>query len=89
MKLLSTSEAAAALNLTIGRVQQLIWEGRLPAQMIGNRYVVNENDLKLVKGIKRGRPPKNTTDTTRQLNRAFRQATEADKKAGKKRGRRK
>jgi excisionase family DNA binding protein len=58
MKLLSTAEAAAALDLTIGRVQQLIWEGRLPAQKIGNRYVVSEDDLGLVKGIKRGRPPK-------------------------------
>ncbi len=58
MNLLSTSEAAAALNLTIGRVQQLIWEGRLPAQKIGNRYVIKTSDLKQVEGIKRGRPPK-------------------------------
>ncbi len=58
MNLLSTSEAADALNLTIGRVQQLIWEGRLPAQKIGNRYVIKTSDLKLVEGIKRGRPPK-------------------------------
>jgi excisionase family DNA binding protein len=58
MKLLSTSEAAAALNLTVGRVQQLIWEERLPAQRVGSRYVINEDDLKLVKDIKRGRPRK-------------------------------
>jgi excisionase family DNA binding protein len=49
VKLLSTSEAAAALGLTIGRVQQLIWAGKLPAQKIGNRYVVKESDLKRVK----------------------------------------
>lgn len=58
VKLLSTSEAAAELGLTVGRVQQLIWEGRLPAEKIGNRYVVKDTDLKLVRGIKRGRPPK-------------------------------
>lgn len=58
MKLLSTAEAAAALGLTIGRVQQLIWSGRLPAQMVGNRYIIKESDLKFVRDIKRGRPPR-------------------------------
>lgn len=61
MKLLSTSEAAAALGLTVGRVQQLIWEGRLPAEKIGSRYIVKDTDLKLVRDIKRGRPPKKTS----------------------------
>jgi len=58
MGLISTSEAAAKLNVTITRVQQLIWAGRLPAQMIGNSYVIDEADLKLVKDRKVGRPPK-------------------------------
>lgn len=59
MKLLSTSEAATKLGLTMARVQQLIWAGRLPAQMIGNSYVIDEADLKLVKDRKVGRPPRN------------------------------
>lgn len=67
MDLISTSEAAEALGLTVGRVQQLIWEGRLPAQMIGSRYVINREDLKLVKGIKRGRPPKTKEASTRKV----------------------
>jgi excisionase family DNA binding protein len=58
MKLLSTTEAAAALGLTVGRVQQLIWEERLPAQKVGSRYIIKESDLELVRDIKRGRPPK-------------------------------
>lgn len=59
MKLLSTSEAADKLGVTIGRVQQLIWDGLLPAQKVGRDYVINEDDLKLVENRpKVGRPPK-------------------------------
>jgi excisionase family DNA binding protein len=59
MKLLSTSEAANKLGVTVGRVQQLIWDGLLPAQKVGRDYVINEDDLKLVEDRpKVGRPPK-------------------------------
>jgi excisionase family DNA binding protein len=58
MKLLSTLEAAAALGVTVARVQQMIWAGRLPAQKVGRDYVIDEDDLKLVKDRKTGRPPK-------------------------------
>ena len=59
MKLLSTAEAAAKLGVTIGRVQQLIWDDLLPAQKVGRDYVINEDDLKLVENRpKVGRPPK-------------------------------
>lgn len=57
MKLLSTAEAATKLGVTIGRVQQLIWDGRLPAQRVGRTYVIREEDLKLVEDRKPGRPP--------------------------------
>ena len=46
------------MGVHITRVQVLIREGRLPAQKIGRTYVVNEDDLKLVKDRKPGRPPK-------------------------------
>jgi hypothetical protein len=39
-------------------VQALITDGRLPAQKIGNSYVVQEKDLELVKERKPGRPSK-------------------------------
>jgi excisionase family DNA binding protein len=59
MKLLSTVEVASELGVTIGRVQQLIWAGLLPAQKVGRDYVINEDDLKLVQSRpKVGRPPK-------------------------------
>ena len=57
MKLLSTAEVATKLGVTIGRVQQLIWEERLPAQRVGRTYIIREADLKLVEGRKPGRPP--------------------------------
>jgi excisionase family DNA binding protein len=58
MGLISSAEAAERLGVHITRVQVLIREGRLPAQKIGRTYVVNEDDLKLVKDRKPGRPPK-------------------------------
>ena len=58
MSLISTKEAAEKLGISMLRVQQLIWQQRLPAQKIGRDYVINENDLELVKDRKTGRPPK-------------------------------
>jgi excisionase family DNA binding protein len=64
MKLLSTAEAAVKLGVTIGRVQQLIWDGLLPAQKVGRDYVINEDDLRLVEDRPRvGRPPKSKEET--------------------------
>lgn len=58
MKLITTKEAAKRLGVSVLRVQQLIWDGRLPAQKIGRDYTINEDDLKLVQNRKPGRPPK-------------------------------
>ena len=58
MKLLTTPEVAERLGITLARVQQLIWKGRIPAQKIGRDYVINEDDLKLVADRKPGRPTK-------------------------------
>lgn len=58
MKFLTTPEVAKRLGITLARVQQLIWKGRLPAQKIGRDYVINEDDLKLVADRKPGRPAK-------------------------------
>jgi excisionase family DNA binding protein len=58
-KLLSVKEVAAILGVNHQRVQALISQGRLPAQKIGNSYVIKESDLELVKERKTGRPPKN------------------------------
>ncbi len=57
-KLLSVVESAEILGVNRQRIQALITEGRLPAQKIGNSYVIKESDLELVKERKTGRPPK-------------------------------
>ncbi len=57
-RLLSVVESAEILGVNRQRVQALISEGRLPAEKIGNSYVIREADLELVKNRKPGRPPK-------------------------------
>jgi excisionase family DNA binding protein len=56
MKMFSTADAAERLGVTVARVQALIWEGRLPAQMVGRDYIIQEEDLKLVENRQAGRP---------------------------------
>lgn len=56
--LISTKEASEKLGLSIRRVQALITSGRLPAQKVGNSYVIQEKDLEYVKERKVGRPPR-------------------------------
>lgn len=60
--LISTKEASEKLGLSIRRVQALITSGRLPAQKIGNSFVVREKDLEFVRERKTGRPPKKVQD---------------------------
>lgn len=55
---LTTKEVAEKLGVSVGRIQQLIAEGRLPATKIGQTNLVKESDLKLVQDRKTGRPPK-------------------------------
>ncbi len=57
-KLLSVKEVAQILGVNHQRVQALISQGRLPAQKIGNSYVIKESDLELVAERKTGRPQK-------------------------------
>jgi excisionase family DNA binding protein len=72
MKLLTTKQVAERLGVSIGRIHQLINEGRLPAEKLGRDYVIREGDLKLVEDRRVGRPPKSKAET--------------DSKAGKKKG---
>lgn len=59
MKMLTTSEAAAHLGVTVQRVHQLIKDGMLTAQKVGRDYIINGDDLKSVENRpKVGRPPK-------------------------------
>jgi excisionase family DNA binding protein len=58
MEYLTTKQVAERLGITPRRVQALIEAGRLPASKFGRDYQIKENDLKLVKNRKRGRPKK-------------------------------
>lgn len=61
-QLLTTSEVAARLNVSLRRVRQLIEEGRLPSQQYGRDHLIKESDLKLVENRKPGRPRKAVTE---------------------------
>jgi excisionase family DNA binding protein len=61
-KLLSTTEAAARLGLSVARVQTFIWQERLPAQRIGRSYAIDEDDLKLLDNRSIGRPPQTPSE---------------------------
>jgi len=55
---LTTSEAAAILNITPRRVRALIRADRLPAEKHGRDWAIKPEDLELVKVRKPGRPKK-------------------------------
>jgi excisionase family DNA binding protein len=56
---LTTRQAAEKLDVSIGRVQQLVASGRLPSVKIGRDRFILEKDLEIVRDRKRtGRPPK-------------------------------
>ncbi len=55
---MTTKEVAEKLGVSVGRVQQFIAEGRLPATKIGQTNLVKESDVKLVEDRKTGRPAK-------------------------------
>jgi excisionase family DNA binding protein len=91
MSLLTTNEVAEKLGVTLSRVHALIRGGRLPAEKMGRDYFIKEEDLDLVKNRKAGRPPKAKTngtakpaETTAKLNKAFREAKEAEEASQKK-----
>ena len=58
MKMLTTTEAAERLGVTVRRVNDLISSGRLPSERFGRAHMIRESDLQLVEGRQPGRPPK-------------------------------
>lgn len=63
---LTTNEAAKRLNISRRRVLQLIGEGRLPTERIGDMHLINPKDLESLKGRKPGRPPAEPKPATRR-----------------------
>ena len=58
MAILTSAQAAKRLGVSVRRVQQLVKDGRLPADLFGGSLMIKEEDLKLVENRKVGRPPK-------------------------------
>lgn len=58
MAILTTAQAAELLGISVRRVQQLVKDGRLPAEQFGGALMIKEEDLKLVENRKVGRPRK-------------------------------
>jgi excisionase family DNA binding protein len=57
--LLSTSEAAERLGLTVRAIQKMIEAGRLQAKRVGRDYIIQASSLSDIKRKSRaGRPPK-------------------------------
>ncbi|MDQ4119839.1 MAG: helix-turn-helix domain-containing protein [Acidobacteriota bacterium] len=54
---LTTKEVAAELGVSLGRVQQMVANGRLPSVKVGRDRFVHKKDLELVRERKVGRPP--------------------------------
>lgn len=59
---LTTAEVAIELGKSIRHIQWLIAEGKLPAEKAGRDYFIKADDLRLVRDLKRGRPPKAKTE---------------------------
>ena len=58
--------AAEKIGVHRTRIQALIRTGRLPAQLIGGTYVIEEKDLALVAERKPGRPPMTGEEKARE-----------------------
>ena len=61
MDLIATKDAALRLKISARRIQELVKNGRIPAQMIDGVYLIDSKDLALVKDRKTGRPKKEGT----------------------------
>jgi excisionase family DNA binding protein len=86
MKLLSTSEAAGKLNVSVQRVHQFINEGRLPAQKVGRDYVIDESDLRLIADRAPGRPKTTPEPSKRATGQIRRTNGTSAGKSGKRKG---
>jgi len=61
---ITTKEAAQKLNVSEGRIRQLVADGRLPAVKVGQTNLVKEIDLEAVRERKRTGRPKQSNNNT-------------------------
>jgi excisionase family DNA binding protein len=82
----TTEEAADLLGVTPGRVRQMIIDGLLETERFGRAHVVTAKAIEAAKQrrTKPGPAPKAPAETTATLNKAFREAKEAEETSTKK-----
>ena len=56
VELLNTKQAAERLGVSVARIQQWIWDGRLPAIRPTRDYLIDAKDLDNIVAFQRGRP---------------------------------
>jgi excisionase family DNA binding protein len=64
--LLTISQAAAELEISIRRMQQLVQSGRVKHQRVGRAIVIRPKDLDAVRTRRTGRPQKEKTHAQRR-----------------------
>lgn len=55
-KLISTTEAARRLGISVSRLHVLLKQGRIPYREIAGRYLIDANQLRPIEKRKSGRP---------------------------------
>lgn len=64
--LITTTEAAEKLGLTVRAIQKMIEVGRLPAQKVGRDYLIAPDALESIPKQAPGRPPKQAPATSKK-----------------------
>lgn len=81
--LITQTEAAELRNSTVAAINELVRRGRLRSVERFGKTLVFRSDVLAYQPSKGGRPPNSPAETTAKLNKAFREAKEAEE-AGKK-----
>jgi excisionase family DNA binding protein len=86
--LISISEAARLRGVSHAAIQDLLMRGKLSAVEVAGRRLLSRAEVASFQPEPVGSPGKHATERTQRLNRAFRQAVEAEGKKGKAKRRR-
>lgn len=83
LSVITTKEAAERLGITQRRINALIKSGKLPAQIFGGSWMIEEKDLALVAERKPGRPPSAEKSEAKTKARPAKKPKKAAKRKGK------
>lgn len=83
LSVITTKEAAERLGITQRRINALIKSGKLPAQIFGGSWMIEEKDLALVAERKPGRPPSAEKSEAKTKARPAKKSKKAVRRKGK------